>query len=195
MLLLTIAHKEEGSTFIERKHMLPVEFSFPGLYRGNDQLLLLTGEGVTSTLKKVHSVCEYFGNKIDRVMNMGIAGGLGSDLQINQIYGIRKVFYEPYLQNAEKTYITANERATFDCITSFQAVKSNESARQLAMFAQIVDRELWATAHICKSFNLPCFAYKLISDQAGEQTDPEAIRKKAQEYSLHLFDFYKKLQL
>jgi nucleoside phosphorylase len=63
------------------------------------------------------------------------------------------------------------------------------------MFAQIVDRELWATANICKSFNLPCTAYKLISDQAGDQTNQEAIRQQAQEYSLHLFDFYKKLQL
>ena len=195
MLLLTIAHKEEGSVFIERKHTLPVEFSFPGLYRSEDQLLLLTGEGVTSTLKKVHSVLEYFGNKIDRVINIGIAGSLRSDLQINQFYGIRKVFYEPYLQNPEKTYSTGNERAAFDCITSFQTVKSNEYARQLAMFAQIVDRELWAMAHICKSFNLPFSAYKLISDQAVEQTDQEAIRRKAKEYSLHLFDFYKKLQL
>jgi nucleoside phosphorylase len=195
MLLITIAHKEEGNIFIERKQMLPVEFSFPGLYRGEEQLLLLTGEGVTSTLKKVHTVCEYFGGKIDRVINMGIAGSLRSDLQINQIYGIRKVFYEPYLQNPEKTYSTSNERAVFDCITSFQAVKSNDYARQLAMFAQIVDRELWATAHICKSLNLPCTAYKLISDQAGDQTNQETIRQKAPEYSLHLFDFFKKLSL
>jgi nucleoside phosphorylase len=189
-----MAHKDEGSVFIERKHTLPVEFSFPGLYRGEDQLLLLTGEGVTSTLKKVHTVCEYFGNKIDRVINLGIAGSLRSDLQINQVYGIRKIFYEPYLHTAEKTYITSNDRASFDCITSFQTVKTSEYARQLAMFAQIVDRELWATAHVCKSFNLPCYAYKLVSDQAGEQTDQEAIRQKAKEYSTHLFDFYKKLQ-
>jgi nucleoside phosphorylase len=195
MLLLTMAHKEEANVFIERKHMLPVEFSFPGLYRGEDELLLLTGEGVTSTLKKVNTVCEYFGKKIDRVINLGIAGSLRSDLQINQIYGIRKIFYEPYLQNPEKTYNTGNERAVFDCITSFQTIKSNDYARQLAMFAQIVDRELWANAHICKSFNLPFSAYKLISDQAGDQTDLEAIRQNASEYSLHLFDFYKKLQL
>jgi len=195
MILLTFAHKDEAAVFIDRKHNLPVDFSFTGLYRGEDQLLLLTGEGVTSTLKKVQSVCAYFGSKLNQVINMGIAGSLRSDLQINQIYGIRKVFYEPYLNTSEKTYTTSNDRATLDCITSFQTVQNNDYARQLAMFAQIVDRELWATAHICKSFNLPCSAYKLISDHAGENTDKEGIHQKAKEFSLHLFDFYKKLQL
>ena len=195
MLLLTMAHKNEAGIFIERKHTLPVDFTFPGLYRGEDQLLLLTGEGVTSTLKKVNTVCNYFGSKIQQVINLGIAGSLRSDLQLNQIYGIRKVFYEPYLQTAEKTYTTSNDRASFDCITSFQPVLTPEYARNLAMFAQIVDRELWATAHICTTHNLPFYAYKLISDQAGEQTDQEIIRQQAREYSVHLFDFYKKLQL
>jgi nucleoside phosphorylase len=195
MLLLTFAHKDEAAVFIERKHGLPVDFSFSGLYRGEDQLLLLTGEGVTATLKKVHSVCDYFGNKVHQVINLGIAGSLSSELQVNQIYGIRKVFYEPYLHTAEKTYTTANNRASFDCITSFHTVSTPEYARELAMFAQIVDRELWAIAHICKSYHLPLQAYKLISDRAGDQTLPETICSKAEEYSLHLFDFYKKLQL
>jgi purine-nucleoside phosphorylase len=93
MLLLTFAHKNEAHVFIERKHTLPVDFSFPGLYRGDDQLLLITGEGVTSTLQKLSTVCEYFGGKLHQVLNLGVAGSLTSDLQVNQIYGIRKVFY------------------------------------------------------------------------------------------------------
>ena len=195
MLLLTFAHKNEASAFIERKHTLPVDFSFPGLYRDNDQLLLVTGEGVTSTLQKVNTVCEYFGGKLHQLVNLGIAGSLRSDLQINQIYGIRKVFYEPYLHTAEKTYSTGNDRASLDCITSFQPVASSEYAQKLAMFAQIADRELWANAHICKSYNLPLLAYKLISDQAGADTNAASIRGQGKEYSKHLFDFYKKLQL
>ena len=33
MLLITFAHKAEAQEFIKRKHNIPVEFYFPGIYK------------------------------------------------------------------------------------------------------------------------------------------------------------------
>jgi nucleoside phosphorylase len=94
MLLVTIAHRGEAQEFIKRTFTQPVDFHFQGVYRSGDDFLLLTGEGIETAILRVSSILTYFGKKIDRVLNMGIAGALASALQINQIYGIRHVYRE-----------------------------------------------------------------------------------------------------
>ena len=74
MLLLTIAHRGEAQEFLNRTFTQAVDFHFPGVYRDGDQLLLLTGEGIEQAILRISSVLTYFGSKIDRVLNMGIAG-------------------------------------------------------------------------------------------------------------------------
>ncbi len=46
MLLLTIAHHGEAQEFIRRKYKQTVEFHFKGLYRSDDGMLLICGEGI-----------------------------------------------------------------------------------------------------------------------------------------------------
>ena len=191
MLLLSIAHRGEATEFIRRKHNLPVDFYFSGLYRSENELLLLSGAGIHSTHKRIKKVCHYFGSKIQAVVNFGIAGSLDSRLETNQIYAIRNSYHE----TAPEWYKSIDSRSKYDCVTAVNDVLENTYAQVLARIAHITDRELWAIASVCAYFDLPFRAYKLISDIAGSHADQSTIIRNSHVYSKHLFDFYTKLKL
>ena len=193
MILLTMAHKGEAQEFIRRKHNIRVEFYFTGLYRHEDELLLLTGSESENIGERISAVILYFGSRITDVLNFGIAGALNKELQINQVYGVKRVIAEDRPPTQENYYLTANLRGLVDCVSTAQPVLTDEQARSLAARADIVDMENWHVAMACQKRQLPLKSYKLISDFAGSGTDSKAIRKNAALFSRHLFDFYKKL--
>ena len=191
MLLVVIAHRGEANEFIRRKHNLPIEFYFPGLYRSDNELLLLSGTGIQSVQKKVTLVCSYFGRRIRLVVNLGIAGALDKNLEINQIYAIRNVYHE----SLPDCFTSFNSRSTHDCVTALNDVLNDRYAQILSQSGHIVDRELWAIASVCSQFDLRFRAYKLISDIAGSSAVIQDIIAQRSLYSKHLFDFYTKLKL
>jgi nucleoside phosphorylase len=195
VLLLTIAHQGEAQEFIKRKHTQTAEFHFNGLYRSQEELLLLTGEGIQMTTLRLASVCTYFGQRIDRVLNLGIAGSLDPSLQINQFYGIHRVHHELAGKPGYPSFNCKETSSHLDCVTSLLRVLNHDYAATLQKIAPIVDRELWAIASVCQLFHLPFKSYKLISDQAGITTDSPGIKAEGEKTGKHLFDFYKNLTL
>lgn len=195
MKLLTFAHKGEAREFIKRKHTIPVEFYFDGVFRDAEEILLITGEGIQSTTERLTAVCTYFGQKIDSVLNLGIAGSLVNDLQINQLYGVHNIHIETLYPDNTKVFTTTDQNSKYNCISSLYPVLNDSYARRLADIAEMVDRELWACGSVCKLFKLPLKSYKLISDRAGSDSSPQKIKSRTDEFSKHLFDFYKKLDL
>jgi len=195
MILLTIAHKGEARAFIKRTFTQTIDFHFDGVYRGGEDLLLLTGEGIESSILRTSSVLTYFGSKIDRVLNMGIAGALESSLQINQIYGIRDSHREQETEGYFQSFSCKETHSKLDCITANRGVSYEDYASRLKQRGQICDRELWGIGLVCDQFKKPFKSYKLISDYAGEDANLKKIKTKAPEYSKHLFDFYKNLSL
>jgi hypothetical protein len=184
-----MAHKGEAQEFIRRKHTLNVGFYFNGMYRDDQELLLLTSDRTDTVMRRITEVFEYYGKKIRGVLNLGIAGALDRKLQINQIYSVKKVFSE----TESEVFHTANRRGQVDCISVVDPVLNDESAKKISGRSQIVDQELWTCARVCREYNIPLKSYKLISDYAGSNTRPEKIKWNSQSYSRHLFDFYKKL--
>lgn len=195
MLLLTIAHKGEAQEFIKRSYTQSADFHFSGIYRDGEDILLLTGDGIENAILRISSVLTYFGSKIDRVLNMGIAGALKSGLQINQIYGIRRVFYDSSIEQEVSGILCKETHSKMDCVTTQKKVLDAKHAQSLKRIAPIVDRELWGIGFTCKNYGISFKSYKLISDYAGESTEPDEIKSNASFYSKHLFDFYKKLSL
>ena len=195
MIVITLAHKGEAREFIQRKHTIEMDFHFKGLFRCEDEILLITGEGISSTTKRLSAVCRYYDNEIDYVLNLGIAGALVNFLQINQFYGINRIFMESQGLNEEKVYATANQNGKYDCITALHPVLNQSYTQKLSAFAQIVDRELWACASVCEQFKVPLKSYKLISDYADSKTLVHSIKVNSAEFGKHIFDFYKKLDL
>lgn len=193
MILLTLAHKGEAQAFIQRKHNLAVDFYFTGVYRHEDELLLLTGSGKDSITERVTFVLRYYGDRITEVLNFGIAGALKQELQINQIYGVSEICAE-YEPSPQREYIsTANLRGQVRCVSATRPVLTDEHADALTSCADVVDMEIWHIALACNKINLPFKSYKLVSDYAGNRTDTQAVRQNAAMFSRHLFDFYKKL--
>ena len=195
MLLLTIAHKGEAQEFIKRSFTQTADYFFPGIYRDGEDILLLTGEGIENTILCLSSVLTYFGNKIDRVLNMGIAGALDPQLQLNQIYGIREVFHESCVIRNLPAFLCKETHSKTDCVSSQAPVLKSAYAQSLVPIAAVVDTELWAIGFTCKKYDKPFKSYKLISDYAGERTNLEEIKSKSAFFSKHLFDFYKNLSL
>jgi len=195
MLLLTIAHKGEAQEFIKRAFTQPTDFYFTGVYRDGEDILLLTGEGIEQSILRVSSVLTYFGSKIDRVLNMGIAGALGTSLQINQIYGIRQVYYELQKEQEYPPLKCKETHSKTDCVTTQHSVLNTEFANSLKEVAPVVDKELWGIGFTCDKYGISFKSYKLISDYAGDSTNPKEVISKAAEYSKHMFDFYKNLSL
>jgi nucleoside phosphorylase len=189
MLLLSFAHKAEAQVFIRRKHNVTVDFYFPGVFRHEDELLLITGMGIETTMQRTRKVLDYFGDDITEILNLGVAGALNRQLQINQIYGVKTVYHA---DNPE-TFMLHNPRPQINCITVNRMVDDDAVAHLLQKKAAVVDMELWGCCSIAAKYNIPVRSYKLISDYAGSDTDPGKIRQNAEEFSRHLFDFYKKL--
>ena len=195
MLLLTIAHRGEAQECLKRIFTQPVDFHFPGVYRDGKNILLLTGEGIETTILRVSSVLTYFGNKIDHVLNMGIAGALLPSLQINQVYGISQVYHEYHEEREFPSFLCQETHSKTNCVSACRRVLDNKYAQSLKKIAPVVDRELWGIGLTCDQYQIPFKSYKLISDYAGVNTNNEEIKSRASYYSKHLFDFYKNLSL
>jgi hypothetical protein len=188
MIILTFAHKGEAAEFIRRKHTLRVDFYFSGLYRDHDELLLVTGS--RQKAERLEKVCSYFGNRIQAVLNLGIAGALHAGMEMNQIYGIRHSIHEL----KEGGFDCVSRRAVSTCITTEKPVTYEDHRAALRdRGADCADMETWWQAELCDRINLPFQSYKLISDAADLSVDQANIIGEASFFSKHLFDFYKKL--
>lgn len=190
MRLIHFAHRKEAQELLKRKDFKSLEIDGLDLYQSSSELLLISGEGIFETLKKVSFVSARFDLK--EVINLGIAGSLNKDIEISQIYPVRTVYAydsKPIFQSFEIS------DQGLDLISSFERVLNDESANTLSHFASLVDRELWGLCYALKGQKLIIHSYKLISDIAGNSTNCFDIKQMGQEYSLKLADFYEGLFL
>ena len=188
MLLITMAHRGEAQEFIKQLSLKP-EKNNTFIFKNDSVMLLLTGEGPYEVFTKLPYVIGKY--EVDNIINLGIAGSLNKDLEINKIYPIRTSY--SYSNKPRFESFTTKTNSLIDCITTDERVLSDSYASQLKPFAQIVDRELWAIAKVAKQFDVPLHAYKLISDIAGDTTQCFDLKQRAKEFSNLMFDFYKNI--
>lgn len=186
MDLICIAHRGEAQAFL--KDFKAVE---ENLYQNEKALLVITGEGHWKAME----IGLVFGKyPIQRLINFGIAGALDKDLALEKIYCVRTVYSFAYDKPLFASF-TSQSDSTVDCITAMERVLNDERAEQLACFAHLVDRELWALAYLANKMNIPFESYKLISDYAGSSTDCFDLKAKASDYSKQLYSFYHSLTM
>jgi len=190
MILLTFAHRGEAQHFLKNDDFQSVDFLFDGLFKNKNKYLLLTGEGMQSTHKKMEIVLKNIGTKISEVVNLGIAGSLTEDIELESVHLVNQIKKE----DENKSYQTQYVKSGLDCISALNRVLDINYKNKLSLEAHIVDRELWAVADVCSRFNLPVFSIKLISDFAGGTTDTKRIIQKAKEYSKKLYIYYKETE-
>ena len=190
--LLVFAHKAEASVFIRELHFKR-DNSFSGdLYQTQELCLLICGEGPMRASSKLSKAIHHLGpDKIQQVINLGVAGSLSDKLNLEQIYDFSVVLGEASYGKPEfKSFETKNIHSKNYLITALDRVKTTDYSEQLSTFAEAVDREAWGLAYVCDEYKLSFLCYKLISDKAGPETQCFDVREKAKFYSEKIFEFY-----
>jgi nucleoside phosphorylase len=187
MNLLTFAHRGEAQHFLKYNNYKSVDFKFSGLFKNEENYLLITGEGLQSTEERMAAFFSHSNLTIDNVINLGIAGALNENFEIDSIHSIKQVFGEDQNQN----FISFDENAQHDCISAKNRVLNKSYAKRLSKHASIVDRELWVCAKVCKIKSIPFYSFKIISDYADHNTDSKTIINKSNFYSTKLYNYYK----
>lgn len=191
MRLLVFAHRGEAQNFLKNTEFVANSLNL-SLYKNDNHFILVSGEGIKNSLESVALCCGLIGTKIKEVLNLGIAGSLHDTIKTDSIYSIRTSYSHGSMEPRFNSYSSADQHAKVDCISASNRVVSSEDASRLKPFAKIVDRELWAIASISKRLNFPFRSYKLISDQAGVDTNCFDLKSKAKVFSETLYDFYEK---
>lgn len=184
MELLVFAHRGEAQEFIKRFSFVPMDGN-NDLYQAEGRLLLICGEGIYEVFTNLGPLLGQY--PIQKVINLGIAGSLDDKARIGDFVSVRTVYCESG-QLHFHSFTLADKSAQLDTITSAQRVLDMEYAQKLSNFAPIVDRELWAMAKLCSRMGIPLYAYKLISDKAGEATNCFDLKSRALEFSTSLLE-------
>lgn len=168
MKLLTFAHRGEAQSFLAAFDFKPVDFFFDGLLRSDDYFLLITGEGPQSASEKTVCVLAKFADVISHVYNIGIAGSLNPKIKLHDLIWIRTAYAHHAEKLEFKSYSSVAKSAKHDCITAFNRVLDIEEKKKISLFADIVDRELWAISGAASLFKKPISSLKIVSDEMKE---------------------------
>ena len=199
MKLLVFAHRGEAQAFF--KEMRPVAFDSPwpsgGLFRWDAGYFLIAGEGPWRALEKV---CSALGTltttdaPVTEVWNLGIAGALGTEIVLGEIYPLRTLYaLAPHnLQIQFESFSSSWGRAKIDCVSSPVRILGDEAANEANNFAPLVDCEAWSIARACRQFGLPFYPVKLASDRPRlASTDScQLSRDNAEEWSGQLYRWF-----
>lgn len=195
MQLLTFAHRGEARSFFDRLDLTPVHGNT--LYRFKEGLLLITGEGIFESMNTVAKTITEFPS-INKIINLGVAGALDSELTQNEIVQVRTAYLELEGKPQFHSFATENINTPFktvDCLTSTRRILNRSTANELLPLAAIVDRELWAIARAVKEEKTPLISLKVISDLPAEETAEicQVVKDEADYYSNLLFDAWKSI--
>ena len=192
--LLHFAHRGEAQIFLEEFDVQPVSFPVKGAYEGSDCFLLISGEGRQNATESLAAFLGFTLGRVSEVVNIGVAGDLSGSLDIGDVVSVRTVYGEAVANVAFRTFTSADNEATVDCISARDRVLSDEAADRLSCFAPLVDREAWACGSVAQRFRIPFRSLKLISDTAGDLTKCAEIAASAADYSLALFQSFTRKQ-
>jgi Phosphorylase superfamily len=184
MHLITMAHLGEAQALIDE---FELKKTSPHIFENDQLILLLTGEG---PFEAASSTAHLLGQKkIERIINLGVAGSLNENIQLGEIYPLRSIYLVIDGKPQFKSF-KSNDKG-IDALTSFERILKPEKALALTGVAEIVDREAWGVAFSAKNFSVPFESAKLISDYAGQIGACELVREEAYSSSLKLSQYLK----
>ena len=190
--LLVFAHLGEASAFIEDIQDLKACFHrHRGLYLSKPQnlALLITGEGMDRVFTHLGKVLAQM-DGIEKVTNFGLAAALAPTPNQGQIVSVRTVYRALPERMEFQSYTSDDPKARLDCLSCFDRISDAQKARELSLFGQLLDRELWAIAALCDFYTLPFESFKLISDNAQKAPSCETVKSRAKEYSCRLYETF-----
>ena len=208
MKLIAIAHRAEAQAFLKSRHLAfkPEAFAFDGLYYSTEHnlALLLTGEGVQSATEKLAALCGAKHNKIQEIINLGVAGILENSPQfkLGEVKEIRTSYLSLGHKMEFKSFSASSSHASpfhvCDIVTSSKRALKTSDCEKLLPFAPLVDRETWAIGSVANRFQVPFRSLKVLSDKVYEADQGDSlevcrlVKDQAPLWSQQLLDaFYK----
>lgn len=182
--LLTFAHRPEADAFLRHFELIK-HHSFDWLYLNDRIVLAITGEGIQEALSRTAISLGLF-PKVNRVINMGVAGALNNKVSIGSIYSIRSIF----AFDERPHFKSFNSNGDVDLVTSGSRVLTTDPLPKLMAMGQIVDREAWGVAFAAKEAGVKLSSYKYISDFAGTLEACEPVKAMAANASESLLEYY-----
>ncbi len=153
-----------------------------GKFCGKDVSIVVCGVGKVNAAAGTQYAIDCL--NADKIVNIGVAGGLNSGTEVGKIYSISHAvqydfdlvslnhthigtlneYKEPYLKLAVCPLFPLKRLATGD--------RFNDSAQDFRLLTEVLkadvrDMEGGAIAHVCAHAGVPCYSFKAISDVAG----------------------------
>ena len=193
MIVFVIAMESEAAPVIE--NMSCIERSdrygrgiITGKIGGENTAIVVCGVGKVNAAAGAQYAIDCLG--ADKIVNVGVAGGLNPATKVCQIYSIDKVvqydfdlvtlngtpmgtlneYSEPYIKLATPPVYPLKNVGTGD---RFNDDIDDYNLLTKELNADIRDMELGAIAHVCKHAGVPCYSFKAISDVAGSGSTTE----------------------
>lgn len=185
--LLCFAHYGEAGAFLSNAKRQPCGI-VDDFFESDIGLILITKEGVYDSIQSLTTILTLNDN-ISRVYNLGVAGGLSKQLNLNDIVEVRTVYAGAEAGFEFKSF-TLNNEETYDCITAHRRIDTEKGLAPLRVIAQLVDRELWGIAKTCHHFSKPLRAFKVISDFANDGSTCSQVKDQAEIFSQRLYEHF-----
>jgi len=156
-----------------------------------DDLLIVSGIGkVNAAAATQRAICE----GANEIWNVGVCGGFGADVEVGDLFGIdRAVEYDFDLAQVNHTaigvldeydtpYLPLVTDGSYANVPSFRGYRTlatgdhfNDSESDYALITQTLgaslrDMEGAAIAHVCRSNDIPCRAFKCVTNVAGRNS-------------------------
>ena len=185
--LLVFAHRGEAGSFLRKD--APWERCEGKLYQNKRVFLLICGEGVMDAAVHTTAVLSKYGEHISSVVNLGIAGSLCGEIEVDSIVHPRSVYFHDGHEMQFSSFQGGGVRP-FDLITTSSRVLDADSRDYFSRFGNLVDREAWGICYASKKFHKQCKIFKLITDQSGDPEICQRLREKSVFYSDRLHHFF-----
>ena len=126
----------------------------------------------------------------DKIVNIGVAGGLNSSTRVGEIYGIEKAVQYDFdlvamngtkmgtLNEYDEPYLTLHTPSLYPLRKLASADRFNDDREDFELLtgeleADVRDMEGGAIAHVCRHAGIPLYSFKAISDVAGAGSTTE----------------------
>lgn len=184
--LFCFAHRGEAQCFLEE--LSPQKTQIENLYQTTQGLILICGEGPEKAMTSLSYALGLFPS-ITSVINYGICGMLRGDWT-NSLQRIRCIYS---FRGNEMQFLSFQVNETGkDLISSDKRINDLSGREKLAYFGDLVDREAWSLAFVCRQFGRSFECFKLPSDNAEEVVCSD-IKSNALLYSQKFFEHFEKL--
>lgn len=130
----------------------------------------------------------------DVIINLGVAGGLNDTVEVGGVYSVGKVVQYDFdlaqlngtaigtLNEFEESYLPLSHARGFEEKAAGTGDRFNDDRDDFLLLtagfgADLRDMELGAVAQVCAHANVKCYAFKAVSDVAGEGSTTEQYYK------------------